>query len=657
MDLGSSKDRKYKFGVLAILLFIYVAFPILNYSISLSPPKAYCVSLMDEIFGNFTSVNNPVPAIVIEEGEIPVGKAHTYTYKLIGGHKYHVYLTGEWANPKTHNTDYDIYVYGTSGVVVNSLSSHTESAGLIEQVGNDGNGQYFIPDETGTYWFNVQNDPLESSAAEAGTFIVIENIETNQWISRYLEGKVNGEPRPRTNWAYEFVTSAERIHIYVDVPTSLDMYEARLYVMANPEAKKGELIREIPVAWEPGMRGEVSGGYGGFNFDPQGFRNLDAMDSCEFNGEDMVIDFEAPTKGSLLYHLVLIAEYGTGRLEFMVQTDLEPPILQFIDPPTQVVSEEPTQIRVNVTDYSEIKTTSLSYSTDDGVNWKKVTVGLDADGNYGGIIPRVDPGEAVDYVFEAEDVLGNIGEVHDNYTTRGGSSLEIHLSGENITGGKDITVDGRSRPGYREIGVNYTHEDEVFNFTLVSDVFGNFEHVFRPTSNGEWQALARFAGDNKYHPSTSETLNFTVNSLSTNLILEAPEKIEFGRKVALRGAFSLELEGVPVEVVVIGENGTEGLLTTTAEDGSFNTSFEPENKGVWWIQAKVTEDGLIYRGTESQVMEMRVVNPSLTTTLIRLLTGLALKASILIKTPYLYGVVVVVGAVGGGIYIYIRRRE
>ncbi|MDH5792451.1 MAG: hypothetical protein OEZ44_09715, partial [Candidatus Bathyarchaeota archaeon] len=107
-------------------------------------PGAYCSSPLDEIFGNFTHVSTPVRAVEIGDGEIPLGNAHTFTYNLEKGRRYHVYLSGAWANSKTHKTDYDIYVYKISGTYVSFYSSHTEAAGLPEQVSNDGFGRYFI---------------------------------------------------------------------------------------------------------------------------------------------------------------------------------------------------------------------------------------------------------------------------------------------------------------------------------------------------------------------------------------------------------------------------------------------------------------------------------------------------------------------------------
>ncbi|TEU10310.1 hypothetical protein E3J20_04540, partial [Candidatus Bathyarchaeota archaeon] len=262
------KERRAPSRTLAFL--VLVTLTIAGYLYVASTPSASGDSLTDTLFGNITVIREPVQAIEIAEDFIPVGEANTFIYYLEKGHKYHIYLSGEWADPTTHETDYDIYVYKLIGSAAQLISTHTEAAGLLEQVGNDELGQFFIPDSTRLYYFTIRNDALESSAAEPATLMVLEHIETNTWLDVWMEGKVNEQTVSDTLWSYEFVTSSPRIRVDLRVPISLDMYEARLYVMGNPAAGKGELMEGIPVAWEPGLRGELSGFYGGFNFDPQG---------------------------------------------------------------------------------------------------------------------------------------------------------------------------------------------------------------------------------------------------------------------------------------------------------------------------------------------------------------------------------------------------
>ena len=713
----------------------------------------------DEIFGNFTLVNKPVPAVPISSGEIPIGKASTYSYNLQGGRKYHIYLTGEWANPTTHLTDYDIHVYKINGVNPVLISTHTESAGLPEQVSNDGLGRYFIPSEDGHYWFNVRNDAIESQAAESGSLMVVEHIEGNIWYRRYLKGKVNEEPVPDTTWSYEFVSSSDHIRVYVDVPQFLDMYEARLYIMGNPGVNKGELVEGIPIAWEPGLRGEVSTVYGGYNLDQQGYRDEDAMASCERMGEDMVIDFEVPVSGSLLYHLALIAEYGYGTIDFMVQTDFDSPILQLveapetveeqeptrlvvniqdelsitetsfsystnggvswsalpitieqggnysvtvpaverdtlvdyifqaedergnvgevlgsytfvpqtdfdspvlelIDPPEFSESEEPTRLAVNVTDVSPIKDVSFRYSTDDAETWKTVSVELEDDGLYSAAVPLVSPGTVVNYVFEAEDDWGNTGTISGTYNTTGRTYLYISLDENEILGGDPILLTGVTHPAEINVMICYSHEGDYHNYTLISGERGSFNHSFTPTAMGIWDVHVEYHGDEVYLPASSETLNFTVNPVSPQITCElSTGKVEFQKSVTVTGKFSVEQEGVPVKLYYKKDDKITSAIEFTSQDGSYTIEFTPDSKGLWLIQAKVNTDGLVYGGTESEYVGMKVVNPTLTTLLLRLPSGIVQRSGGLLKPPLLYGVIGFVGIAGGGIVFYLRSRE
>ena len=735
-----------------IVLVIYVA--LLAGSIpGATLREAHGESLIDEVFGNFTFVGQPVKPVEIEEGEIPIGKAGTFTYDLEKGHRYHIYLCGEWADPKTHETDYDVYVYEITKTSANFRSSHTESAGLPEQVGNDGFGRYFIPGKTGTYYFNVRNDALESSASEAGTFFVVEHIDTDDWVSRRMRGKVDDRPVEETNWAYEFVTSAKRIRVQIDVPSTLDMYEARLYVMASPAAGKGQLLREIPIAWEPGLRGVLSGVYGGFNFEPQGFRHLDAMDSCEFNGEDMVIDYKVPVGGELLFHLALIAEYGSGTIDFLVQTDFEAPEIEVFDPPELVYEEAATELRLRVEDESSVEEVSLEYTVDGGENWLDGTVHPGEGGNYTGVIPPLDPGDLVEYRFTAVDSLGNVGEAVGEFEVWGISRIDVTLYDEEILGGDAFTVRGRLRPAGRELKVYYENSTDIFNFTLSTDYTGffrhdftpertggwmfhleyegeenyhprstealnftvakrnftltcevrdskilggdlvdvwgrllpggrevqlyyaqgdelhnftveasvsdgYFNHSFRPTATGEWRVHANCSGEVYYNPAEAEGVNFTVESVQPLLTCAVSKmRIENGKPVTLSGRFGIEKAGVSVVLFLRAPNGTKSLIASTSSGGEYTETFRPDSKGLWEIQAEVRSDGLVYETVTSSPVELRVITPSLTTTILRRASALAARGEFLARPPFLYGIIGIGIIGGGGIVFFLRRRE
>jgi hypothetical protein len=169
--------------------------------------------------------------------------------------------------------------------------------------------------------------------------------------------------------------------------------------------------------------------------------------------------------------------------------------------------------------------------------------------------------------------------------------------------------------------------------------------------------FAEYAGDEDYLPSASERLNFTVESLPTEISCGASrDRVELGGRVTISGEFSLEMEGVAVELVLKSKDSIKNLVATTSPKGAFSVIFEPDSVGRWSIKAMAQSDGLVYAGSESGVVELNVVNPSLTTTLLRLPSTLASRAGFLAEPPYLYGVVVAVGAAGGGVFFYLRRR-
>jgi len=641
--------REAGVGALAVLLLVYLACSALSV-ISISMPPASSVPIPNPVSGNITLMETPVNPVRIDGGQIGIGDLWTYIYHLRGGHRYHVYLLGDWANPAEHRTDYDIFVFEISSNRAKSVSSHTESAGLPEQVSNDGYGRYFTPSRTGTYYFTVVNDPTESSAAEAGTLMVIERIELNRWYSRPMHGKVNERPVKTTTWAYEFNTSADRIRVYLDVPDALDMYEARLYIMANPGVGTGQLINGVPVAWEPGLQGEQSGVYGGFNLDPQGFRHVDAMASCEHSGEDMVINYEPPVSGNLLYHLALIAEYSSGTVDFIIQTDFDPPELQPVDPPSIVEAGEQTVLTASIVDETALNEVSLSYSVDGGSIWRKRTVEGE-DGNFKGTVPAFPGGTVVDYIFEAVDEMGNIGEVRGSYEVISSSTLELLLEEDAITGGDSVRAYGRLNHPGKEVEIQYRNGGEVYNFTATTDGSGGFRQDFTPEATGEWEVSARFSGDYDSHPADAETLNFTVTSMQTSLTCTLSEyEIELGERTAISGAFSVEMGGLKVELSLTSADNTTKIWATTLPDGSYSANFQPSSEGSWSVQARVQGDGLVFTSAQSATAEFMVSPLSLKTRIFRL-------PAILIKPPLLYGFLGAIGGTTGVVVFYIRRRE
>jgi hypothetical protein len=306
-----------------------------------------------------STVNKPVDPVWINSGDdsisIPIGESWDFVYNLKSGKRYHIFLVGDWIhNTSDPVTDYDIYTFKPSGA---SLSSHTESAGLPEQVATDDQHQYFVPEQSGEYTFRIVNDERDSQNDEPAIFMLIEHIDVNTEYSQFLEGRDSDDNEVLyTGWAYEFNTSVPEIRVFVDVPNYIDMYEARLYAMANPGSEIGYSLYEIGVPFGNFFDG-FSDAFGGFNTYSQGDRNIEAMDSGEYSGQDLEFFYDAPSSAEngsgIFYYLVLIAEHGQGTVDFMVQTDFKPPVVSLVDPPEVGVEGEDTEIKVAIEDDTE----------------------------------------------------------------------------------------------------------------------------------------------------------------------------------------------------------------------------------------------------------------------------------------------------------------
>ena len=169
--------------------------------------------------------------VLINSSQIAIGENWTIICPLQANHNYHIYCYGAWINTSsTAKTDYDFYVYDPEG---NLVSTHTESAGLPPHLGTTVNEPLFTPTQSGNYSFVIINNPVDSQGAQQATFMIIENLQCDQWYTTYIEGTNDGNSTFYTNWAYEFVTNASHVELYVNVPQTLDMYEARLYLMNN----------------------------------------------------------------------------------------------------------------------------------------------------------------------------------------------------------------------------------------------------------------------------------------------------------------------------------------------------------------------------------------------------------------------------------------
>ena len=596
------------------------------------------------MMGNRTYVDRPIYPMRINASQIPVGETWTFIYQLNKGSRYHIYFMGDWIGTKT---DYDVYVFDPKG---NLQSVHTEAAGLPEHLGDTVDNPFFTPEMSGNYYFVILNDPRESQGENAATFMAIEHLECNRWYEKYIRGKVNFVNTPQTTWAYEFATDSERIEVWIDVPETLDMYEARLYLMANPSRGVGDVLNDYPLPWEPGLYGEVdsSGYYGGYNLDDEGFKHEDAFASCEFFGEDMLINYTSPFKGeTVLYHLVFIGENGKGTIRFMIKTDFEPPLISLKANFSEVQAGSETTIRAEISDQDALRSVLLYYTNDSWVSSYVIEMNEVSPGIYAGTIPAHPKGSRVEYKVVAVDMAGNEAEASGHYLVKDKTTISLELSRTVIHPDEKIVVTGKIPHGRGFVILNFTSDDKNFSDSVQIGEDGSFRYEYKPDSLGTWTVKAIYQGDEGHFEAVSEEKSFRVEKIPTSISLKLSSSvIDIGGKVNVLGRISPAVGGKAVEISILMPNSSTVKKTVYTEaGGNFTLELTASMVGKWSLQAVFRGDE-IYLPASSRVEEL-VVND----TLIHMLLTFVNRFMMYIAT-----------AIGGAVsavafLIYWRRRE
>ncbi len=552
----------------------------------------------------------------INAGQIPIGANWTYTAALQKDSKYHVYYIGDWIdNVETSRTDYDILVIDPTG---NLESTHTEAPGLPEHLGSTLEDSLYIPRQSGNYSYLILNDSHDSNGTRSATFMAIEHLDANRWYrdKLYLQGETSG-PAP-TSWAYEFNSSSPRIEISIAVPDTLDMFEARLYLMSNPARGKGIYLSGMPVPWETGLYG---GKYddtsykqiiGGYNLNATGYRG-NAMASCEQMGRDMLINYTSPYRGSnLLYHLVLIAERGQGNLSFLIKTDFNKPTFKIQNPISTVETGQDVSIRTTV-NASRVATDhlTLEYRLNDSPIWTSTPMTAQTSNTYVWMIPFQPPGTLVTYRVTVYDAAGNEASQQLSYRTLGRSGLSISTSAPEINGGENITLLGQLNPGLQDatLSVNYTSPQGAKTIrTVKTNSTGGFRDAFKPDVAGTWTASVGWRG-NELYLSTRKNASFTVRKLAISATLTVnPQEPVQGGEMRISGMTTPALRNATLKVAVIDVNGLRTVVqTTTGQDGSYTANYYPLLSGAFTVQ--VTYDGgKLYEAYAGQTVSV-TVNP------------------------------------------------
>jgi LysM repeat protein len=467
--------------------------------------QQYVHSYVNSSKSNWTSVDKPMFPVHFNDTEIAIGSTWSIVEPLVANHSYHVYCYGKWVNNgSAPKTDYDIYVFNPQGV---QESEHTEAAGLPEHLGTRVNDTFFVPSVSGDYTFVIANDARQSNGTEQATFMAIENIESDKWYTRSIEGKsLDNLGVFNTTWAYEFVTDKPQIEVYAKVPDTLDMYEARLYIMSDPQSLA---INGAPLPWEPGLYGNLTGDVGGYSLDSDNYRGA-AYASCEYKGQDMLLKYSSAATGKTLYHLVLIGEAGAGNIDFLVKTRFGDASLAPANILGRIYPWNETTVAY-VSNATDLDGAVMDYSTNHWNSTQSTEMKIENQ-TCSAVIPRQKAGTFVEYKVRANDTLMNALQAEGNFTVKQLAMLNITAVREKVRMGDNITVNGvlTGQNGSVPVTVQFMNSNETDIVESLTSKDGTFTVNFRANSTGVWAVQATFAGSYAVYPCESTMLTAKV---------------------------------------------------------------------------------------------------------------------------------------------------
>jgi hypothetical protein len=343
--------------------------------------------------------------------------------------------------------------------------------------------------------------------------MLIEDLECNVWQRHYVEGKdSNDTPVLGTSWAYEFVTESRRVEVYIKVPETLDMYEARLYLMYDPTAINRSILNEVPLAWELGLygnRSSTSSMVGGYNLESKEYRGV-AYASCEFYGQGMFLNFTSPFSGKNLYHLVFIGEKGSGIIDFLVKTEFNNANLKPSIAPKKIYPNDNVTVSY-MSNSSALKNATLAYSID---SWKTAnTTNMEiSNETCTAVIPGQVAGATVNYEVRAFDFLENMLAGNGSYSVKYDPILNWTRVPKTVAPNENFTVEGHFAPEIEGIPItvylsagNVTKEKVCL--TLEN---GTFKAELAPDTVGTWVIYAECDGSSSIRAGESPLVTIQV---------------------------------------------------------------------------------------------------------------------------------------------------
>jgi hypothetical protein len=539
------------------------------------------------------SLSKPWNPLKIANNTIQPGEIMEVSAVLEEGKTYHIFLVGDWVNPANNGTDYDIIVQGPS-----VSETYTEATGYPEQVSNDGKGQYFVAPKSGIYRFMIENDignsaRFPSNNALPAVFMVIEHIKTDKRYTSSMRGReimTSTTPLESTQ-VYEFTTSAASFTVYVDTPDDIDMFEARVYPMADGVAD-GHLLNGIPTPSGDALNGTVSGDFGGFNTTVEGYRNLAYTATCVGMGQKMKIDVNrsgnstSPTS----YFLILIAEYSKTStpsvVPFYIKTSCLKPKVALNGTIGDVFAGEPTKVSAIVSSPHALESVWMNFTVNGIPRFDTVYLSK-VGGLYEGAMPPFAARDTVAWSICAEDEIGNLGRIDSSFRVKARTETSLYVSKGNVAGGDTLEVTGQTTLAGAKLNLNFTSGSFKEIIPVKADQLGGYKYTYLPKQPGSWSVSAKFDGDDSTYPSKSLPASFTMTPVPTTIrVALDSQEIKVNQVLLLTGKTTPAVQGIAVDIILSSTADAKTETLTTGPDGSFSYATSLL-EGEWDVVAQV----------------------------------------------------------------------
>jgi hypothetical protein len=252
---------------------------------------------------------------------------------------------------------------------------------------------------------------------------------------------------------------------------------------------------------------------GGYNLESEAYRGV-AYASCEYNGQDMFLNYSQPSASKNTYHLVLMGEVGSGNIDFLVKTtfggELSP--LTF---PARVTPSNITEIAY-ATNTTRLENATLEYTVDGWKNTTKMDMVV-SNMTCNATIPRQEAGSLVEYRVKATDAIKNALTTTGNYSVKYLSAItDFNATYTPVTIGNNITVTGTvsAEAGGAPITITFMSVNATKTVTCTALANGTFTATFQPDITGTWMVQASFAGNSSSYACESESVMVEVQEQS-----------------------------------------------------------------------------------------------------------------------------------------------